>query len=71
MKKQIDTGFYSWEPVPLVGKNGKVKRFTRKGAQRIADRWAMNSGIRSAVGVVSDCGEYWRIVIIGQHSNLV
>jgi hypothetical protein len=46
----------SWNP----------KQFTRKGAQRYADNWAKKSPIKNAVGLVADCGEYWRINIAGQ-----
>ena len=66
MRKPINTGIYSWEPIPLLTQAGKIGLFSRKGAQQIANRWAKNSALPNAIGFISDCGEYWRITIAGQ-----
>ena len=38
--------------VPLLGRGGRALRYTRAGAQRVADRWARESALRGAVGHV-------------------
>jgi hypothetical protein len=50
----------------IRGAEWKPRMFTRKGAQRLADSYAKDSPIRNAVGLISDCGKYWRINVAGQ-----
>ena len=48
------------------GNNWKPVQYTLKGAQRQADRYAKQSGMHGAVGVVCDCGEYYRLNVAAQ-----
>jgi hypothetical protein len=71
VRKPIDTGVYSWEPIFLLGSGGKVKRFSKAGAQRYADKQAQESGLRHAVGRVTDCGGNYRITVMAQEERLI
>lgn len=50
----------------IKGPNGSPAYYTKKGAQRLADRMAAGMlPVSFWNGVVADCGDYYRISVAG------